>query len=186
MRKVISSISVTLDGFCDHIEMIADEEVHENANELLRGMDTILFGRVTYELMKDSWPAIVKNPTGNKPIDEFAVLMDDIDKIVFSNTLQSVGWKNARLADSELSDVVLNLKQQPGKNIGVGGPSILIALMNLDLIDEYQFHVQPIILGNGLALFKNISERTDLRLLEAKAHASGIVSLRYERTDSSL
>jgi dihydrofolate reductase len=183
MRKLISSINITLDGFCDHTAMIADEELHENANDFLRSVDTILFGRVTYELMKEGWPPIVKNPTGHKPIDDFAVLIDNIDKVVFSRTLKSAGWKNARLADSELSDEVLNLKQHPGKNIGVGGPTLIIELMNLDLIDEYHFNIQPIILGSGLQLFKNIADRRDLKLLESKAYVSGVLSVRYERTD---
>jgi dihydrofolate reductase len=183
MRKLISSINITLDGFCDHTAMIADEELHENANDFLRSVDTILFGRVTYELMKEGWPPIVKNPTGHKPMDDFAGLIDNIDKVVFSRTLKSAGWKNARLADSELSDEVLNLKQQPGKNIGVGGPTLIIELMNLDLIDEYHFNIQPIILGSGLQLFKNIADRRDLKLLESKAYVSGVLSVRYERTD---
>jgi dihydrofolate reductase len=182
MRKLISSINITLDGYCDHTAMIADEELHQNVNDLIRTSDTMIFGRVTYDLMKSSWPPIVNNPTGNKPMDEFAVLIDNIDKVVFSRTMKKAGWKNARLAKESLSDEILKLKKQPGKDILAGGPSILIQLMNLDLIDEYQFNIQPIILGRGLPLFKNITDRVDLKLVEAKVQGSGVVTMIYERT----
>jgi len=171
MRKLIASINITLDGFCDHNAVIADEELHQNANELLRNADTILFGRVTYQLMESGWPPIVKKPTGIKSIDEFAVLIDNIDKIVFSHTLKSVEWKNTRLATGDIQEEVLKLKQlrnSGSKNIVVGSPGIIVTLMKLELINEYQFSVQPIVLGSGLPLFKNITNRIDLRLLKTK------------------
>jgi dihydrofolate reductase len=116
MRKLISSINITLDGFCDHTAVIADDELHQNANELLRSVDTVLFGRVTYQLMESSWPPIVKKPTGIKSVDEFAVLIDNIQKIVFSNTLKhvdpiAIGWKNNKLAKGDIKEEVLKLKQ---------------------------------------------------------------------------
>ena len=160
MRKLISSINLTLDGFCDHTAVIADEELHENANELLCHADILLFGRVTYQLMESSWPPIVKKPTGIKAIDEFAVLIDNIPKIVFSHTLKNVSWKNTKLATEGIKNEVLKLKQSRNsgsKNIVVGGPGILIQLMQLGLIDEYQFSVQPIVLGSGLPLFRTSS-----------------------------
>jgi dihydrofolate reductase len=180
MRKLISSINVTLDGFCDHTAGIADDELHQNVNELFKTVDTILFGRKTYQLMETSWPAIVKNPTGVKSVDEFAILIDNISKIVFSNTLKNVEWKNTKLAKEDIKEEVLKLKQQPGKNILVGGPSMIIQLMQFGLIDEYQFYIHPIVLGKGLPLFKNITERIDLKLLKTKALASGVVILYYE------
>jgi dihydrofolate reductase len=180
MKKLISSINITLDGFCDHTAMIADDELHENANELLRRVDTILFGRVTYQLMESGWPPIVKNPTGIKAVDEFAVLIDNISKVVFSNTLKNVEWKNTRLATQDIEEEVLRPKQQPGKSMLVGGPSIIITLMAAGLIDEYQFCVHPIILGSGLPLFKNIRERINLKLLKTKTLGSGVVILDYE------
>lgn len=188
MRKLISSINVTLDGFCNHTAVIADEELHQNANELLKSIDTILFGRVTYQLMESSWPPIVKNPTGIGSVDEFAVLIDNIAKIVFSNTLTNVEWKNTKLAKEGIREEVLKLKQQPGKNILVGGPTIIITLMKLGLIDEYQFCVQPIILGSGLPLFKNIQETIYLKLLRTKTLGSGVVIFYYEpiKNDNSI
>jgi len=171
---------MTLDGFCDHTAMIADEALHQNANELFYDADTIVFGRVTYQLMESAWPAIVQNPTGVKAVDEFAVLIDSIPKIVFSKTLKKVTWKNSTLATGNLEDEVVKLKSQPGKNIMVGGPSIIRALMARDLLDELQLCLQPIVLGNGLRLFQNIKERINLKLLKTKTLGSGVVILTYQ------
>ncbi len=171
---------MTLDGFCDHTAGIADDELHQHYNELLSNADTLLYGRITYQLMESYWPTVVKNPTGNKPMDEFAVLIDNIPKIVFSHTLKNVDWKNAMLAKKDIKEEVLELKQQSGKNILVGSPSLIVALMQLDLIDEYQLCVHPVILGNGLPLFKNINDRINLKLLKTKTFGSGAIVLYYE------
>ncbi len=182
MRKLIAAFNMTLDGFCDHTAMIADDEIHQHYNELLRNADTLIYGRITYQLMESYWPTVVKNPTGNKPTDEFAVIIDDISKIVFSHTLKNVEWKNAKLAKGGIKEEVLELKQQAGKNILVGSPSLIVTLMQLDLIDEYQLCVQPIILGNGLPLFKNINDRINLKILKTKIFGSGSITLYYEPT----
>ena len=182
MRKVIAAINMTLDGFCDHTALIADDEIHQHYNELLSNTGTLLYGRITYQLMESYWPSVVKNPTGNKPIDEFAVLIDVIPKIVFSRTLKNVNWKNTALKHEIIKEDILELKQQPGKNILVGSRSLIIALMQLNLIDEYQISVQPIVLGSGLPLFKNVRDRVDLKLLKTKIFACGAVTLYYEPT----
>jgi dihydrofolate reductase len=180
MRKLIAAINMTLDGFCDHTAMIADDEIHQHYNDLLRAADTLLYGRITYQLMESYWPSIVTNPTGNKPTDEFAVLMDNIEKIVFSRSLKDVAWKNVKLKRELISEEVLELKRQSGKNILAGSPTLIVALMNLGLIDEYQLNVQPTILGTGLRLFKNAKDRTDLRLLKTKTFSCGAVTFYYE------
>ena len=171
---------MTLDGFCDHTAMTADDEIHEHYNELLSNAGTLLYGRITYQLMESYWPTVVKNPTGNKPMDEFAVLIDNISKIVFSRTLKSVHWKNTELKKEIIKEEVLKLKQQAGKNILAGSPSLIVALANLDLIDEYQLAIQPTILGNGLPLFKNIKDRIDLKLFKTKTFGCGVVAHYYE------
>ena len=168
MRKLIAAINMTLDGFCDHTAMIADEEIHQHYSELLSNADTLIYGRITYQLMESYWPSVVKNPTGIKPTDEFAVLIDNISKIVFSRTLQTVDWKNTKLKKEVIKEEVLELKQQVGKNILVGSPGLIAAFTQLDLIDEYQLSVQPIVLGNGLPLFKNFNDRINLKLLKTK------------------
>jgi len=173
-------MNMTLDGFCDHTAMIADEEIHQHYNELLSNADTLIYGRTTYQLMESYWPSVVKKPTGNKAMDEFAVLIDNIPKIVFSRTLKTVDWKNTTLKNEVTREEISELKQHPGKNIVVGSPSLIVGLMKLDLIDEYQLGVQPIVLGSGLSLFKNVKDRTNLRLLKTKTFNCGAVILYYE------
>jgi dihydrofolate reductase len=183
MRKLIAATNMTLDGFCDHTALIADDEIHQHYNNLLTNADTILYGRITYQLMESYWPTVVENPTGNKPIDEFGLLIDNISKIVFSHTLKNVSWKNARLAKRDIKEEVLELKQQQGGDILVGSRSLIVTLMNLNLIDEFQLCVQPIILGNGLPLLRNINDRINLKLLKTKTFSSsGVIALYYEPT----
>jgi dihydrofolate reductase len=182
MRKLIAAINMTLDGFCDHTAVIADDEMHQHYNELLNSAGTLLYGRITYQLMENYWPTIVKNPTGNKPTDDFAVAIDNIPKIVFSHTLKNVEWKTAKLAKRDIKEEVLGLKQQTGRSIFVGSPSLIVTLTNLDLIDEYQLCVHPIILGNGLPLFKNINDRINLNLINTKTFGSGAIILYFEPT----
>ena len=181
MRKLIAAINMTLDGFCDHTALIADDEIHQHYNELLRNTDTLIYGRITYQLMESYWPTVVKNPTGNKPMDEFAVIIDNISKTVFSHTLKNVEWKNAKLAKRNIKEEVLELRQQAGKDILVGSRSLIVALLNLNLIDEFQLSVQPIIAGKGLPLFKNINDKIHLKLLKTKTFiSSGSITLYYE------
>ena len=97
MRKLIAAINMTLDGFCDHTAMIADDEIHQHYNELLSNADTLIYGRITYQLMESYWPTVVKNPTGNKPTDEFAVLIDNISKIVFSPHAEKCGLEKCKV-----------------------------------------------------------------------------------------
>ena len=172
-------MNMTLDGFCDHTSMIADDEIHQHYNELLRGADTLIYGRITYQLMESYWPTVVKEPTGNKPVDEFAILIDNISKIVFSHALKDVDWKNARVAKRGLREEILELKQQPGKDILVGSPGLIVAALNLNLVDECQFSVQPTIAGKGLPLFKNINDKIDLKLLRTKTFGCGAVTFYY-------
>src|SRR5581483_10556409 len=105
MRKIIAAINMTLDGFCDHTAIIPDEEMHDHYAELLRNADAVLYGRITYQLM-NYWRDVVKNPSGNKAMDEFAVVMDRVPKIVFSHTMKSVDWESAKLAKRSLKEEV--------------------------------------------------------------------------------
>jgi dihydrofolate reductase len=130
--------------------------------------------------MESYWPSLVKSPSGNKAMDEFAIAIDNIPKIVFSRTLQDVDWKNTILKKEVIKEEVLAIKQQTGKPILAGSPGLIVALAQLDLIDEYQLAVQPTILGSGLPLFKNIRERINLKLLKTKTFGCGAVALYYE------
>jgi dihydrofolate reductase len=182
MKKLIAAINMTLDGFCDHTSVIADEELHQHYNELLSNAGIILYGRITYQLMESYWPSVVKNPTGNKPIDEFAVLIDNIPKIVYSRTLKNVDWKNTELKRKIIKEEISELKRHSEKNIFAGSPGLIVALTQLNLIDEYQLCIHPVVLGKGLPLFKNITDRIDLKLLKTKTLGSGAVTVYYEPT----
>jgi dihydrofolate reductase len=180
MRKLIAAINMTVDGFCDHTAGIPDDELHQHYNELLISAGALLYGRITYQLMESFWPSVVKNPSGNKAIDEFAVLIDNVPKIVFSHSLKNVEWKNSELKREINKEEIIELKQKDGNNIFVGSPSLIVAFTQLNLIDEYQLCVHPIILGKGLPLFKRISDRIDLKLLKTKVFSSGSIILYYE------
>lgn len=179
MRKVIAAMNMTLDGFCHHTSMGADDEIHRHYAELIRSTGTAIYGRVTYQLM-EYWPTVLKNPTGNKATDEFAVAMDNVSKVVFSHTLKEVTWKTARIAKQGIKEEVSALRQQPGKDIVVGSPGLIVQCANLDLIDEYQLAVHPTIAGKGLLLFKNINDRVDLELVKTKTFGCGAVLFYYK------
>ena len=173
---------MTLDGFCDHTAIIPDEEIHQHYTDLLSNADTILYGRITYQLM-EFWRTLAENPSGKKSMDDFAIVMDNTPKIVFSNTLKNVDWKSAKLASQDLEKEVLELKQQTGKDILVGSRSLIIQLMKLNLINEFQLCVHPVIAGNGLPLFENIKDSTTLKLLTTKTFSGGAVTLYYQPTN---
>lgn len=181
MRKLIAAINMTVDGFCDHTATnTVDDELHEHYNDLLRGADTLLYGRTTYQLMESYWPTLVKHPSGNKAEDGFAVLIDDIHKIIYSRTLDSVDWNNSTLKHDIVKEDILQLKQQDGKPILAGSPSIIVQLTQMGLIDEYQLCIHPIIVGKGLPLFRSITDRIDLKLSKTKTFGSGAVVMYYE------
>jgi dihydrofolate reductase len=180
MRKLIAAINMTLDGYCDHTAMIPDEELHQHYSDLLRSAGALIYGRITYQLMESHWPSVVKKPTGIRSMDEFALAIDDIQKIVFSRTLKEVGWKNVSLKKEVTKDGILDLKRQPGKDMLVGSPGLIVALAQLGLVDEFQLGLQPTVVGSGLPLFKGIKERMDLKLLWTKAFGCGAVIHCYE------
>jgi dihydrofolate reductase len=181
MRKLIFAVNTTLDGCVDHTKQIADEETHEYFTHLMRDVDLLVFGRKTYQLMVPFWPEVAKNQSMTKAENEFAQTFDSINKIVFSRSLDSAADKNTRLVRANLRDEMLKLKQEPGKNILVGGVDIPSQLMELGLVDDYRFVVGPIVAGAGRRLLEGISlqERLQLELVESKIFKSGCVALRY-------
>ena len=181
MRNVIFAINITLDGCCDHTKVIADDETLEYFTNLMREVDLQVFGRKTYQLMVPYWPEVAKNPSETKADHEFARAFDSVNKLVFSRSLDSVEGRNTRIVRTNLHDEIVKLKQEPGKNILVGGVDIPSQLMELGLVDEYRFVVSPIIAGEGRRLLEGVSlrERLHLKLVESKNFKSGCVALRY-------
>ncbi|MGA9977833.1 MAG: dihydrofolate reductase family protein [Candidatus Sulfotelmatobacter sp.] len=181
MRNVIYAINLTLDGCCDHTKFNPDEETHEYFTQLLREVDLLVFGRKTYQLMVPYWPDIAKSQSETKADIEFAQTFVSKKKIVFSRSLAGAEDKNTRIVRSNLRVEILKLKQEPGKNILLGGVDVPSQLMELGLIDEYRFVVMPIIAGEGRRLFEgvNLPEKRRLKLVESKTFESGCVALRY-------
>ena len=186
MRKVFVFMMVTLDGFFEgpNKELdwhIVDEEFNQYAIDLLSKVDALLFGRVTYQLMADYWPAAATNPSTPKSDVEIADKMNNLPKIVFSKTLQEVKWNNSRLVKENIAEEISKMKQQPGKDMVIfGSGSIVSTFMQQGLIDEYRIIVNPIVLGNGNPLFKGINDKQNLKLLKTKVLGSGVVILYYQ------
>ena len=178
MRKIIAGINMTLDGYCDHDAVIPDDEIHQHYADLIRSTDLMLYGRITYQLM-EYWREVVEKPIGNMAIDEFAHIMNKTPKIVFSHTLKNVDWKSARLATQTLEQEIETLRQQSGDNVLVGSRSLIIQLMKLGLVDEFQLCIHPVIAGSGLPLFDNLKDRITLKLTKTKTFSSGAVVMYY-------
>jgi len=181
MRNLIFAINLTLDGCCDHTKTMGDDEILEFYTQLMRDVDLQVFGRKTYQLMVPYWPEIAKNQSDTKASNEFARTFAAINKVVFSRTLDGVEDGNTRMVRGDLHHEILKLKQESGKSIVVGGVDIASQLIELGLVDEYRFVVQPIVAGEGRRLLDRVSlrERLRLKLVESKILKSGSVALRY-------
>jgi len=182
MRKLILFNLITLDGFFEGVNKEldwhnVDKEFNEFANEQLLSAGTLLFGRVTYELMASYWTTV--SATEDDPI--IAEKMNSFPKIVFSRTLKKADWNNTKLVKENIKEEVNKLKQQPGKDIFVmGSANLCSTLIQLNLIDEYRITINPILLGKGNSLFKGLHDRLNLTLVKTKIFNSGKVLLYYE------
>jgi dihydrofolate reductase len=172
-------MNVSLDGVADHTVAIADNELHNFAAEVLRSLDLLLFGRVTYQLMEGYWPHAHDDPDATRSMKDFADMFNAMPKIVFSKTLQEAGWQNSRIVRENAVEEVARLKRQPGKNLSIGGISISRELMRHGLIDEYILLVHPVVWGTGRRLFDGMEDRINLKLIETRKFKSGVIVLRY-------
>jgi dihydrofolate reductase len=181
MRKVIFFMLTSLDGFFEGSDRDinwhnVDEEFNKFAVEQLNSVDTLLFGRVTYEGMAGYWPT--PTAVANDPV--VAGKMNSLPKIVFSKTLSSADWENTRLIKGNFVEEISNLKQQPGKDLIIFGSSDLaVTFLEHGLIDEYRIMVNPVILGKGKTLFQGIRNKLELKFLKTKIFNSGNVLLYY-------
>jgi dihydrofolate reductase len=181
MRNVIYAINITLDGCCDHTKVLADDEILEYFTDLMRDVDVQVFGRKTYELMVPYWPDVAKDQSATKADSDFARAFESVKKVVFSRSLDSTEDRNTRIVRTNLRDEILKLKQEPGKNILVGGVDIPSQLIELGLVDEYRFVVAPIIAGEGRRLLEgvNFPKKLQLKFVDSKVFKLGCVALRY-------
>src|SRR5260221_14240870 len=179
MRPLRYSINVTLDGCCDHREGVVDEDLHRHAAENLAQADALLFGRVTYEMMEAAWRSPAPAEARPAWMQPFARSIDAAKKYVVSSTLERVDW-NAEIVRGDLRKAVQQLKQESGKGLFVAGVKLPLALTELGLIDEYEFVVQPRLVGHGPTLFAGLSMHVDLKLVSRLEFGSGAVGMRYE------
>jgi dihydrofolate reductase len=181
MRKVIYAINLTLDGCFDHDKQVVDDDKLEYFTELTRESDLFVYGRKTYQLMVPYWPDVAKDPSASKADRDFANAFEAARKLVFSRSLKTAEDKSTRITRADLRDEILKLKQEPGKNILLGGVDIPSQLIKLDLIDEYRFVFSPVIAGEGRRLLAGVSlpQTLRLKLVDTQALKSGSVALRY-------
>lgn len=180
---------VSLDGYYAGMDgnidwHVVDDEFNQFAIEETQKFGVILFGRVTYKIFEDFWPKAVSDPKMSKEDLEIAKIINDIEKIVFSKTLEEVRetseWKNVRLFKEIIPDEIQKLKKEPGKDMVIfGSGTIVQALTNFNLVDEYRLMVNPVILGKGKLLFKNV-KKLNLKLISTKIFKSGNVLLFYK------
>jgi dihydrofolate reductase len=179
MRPLRYSINVTLDGCCDHRQMVPGEDLHRNAVENIERADALLFGRVTYEMMEEAWRPPARTEGRPDWMEPFARTIDAAKKYVVSSTLDRVDW-NAELVRGDLAKAVQQLKQETGKGLFTGGVKLPLALAELGLIDEYEIVVHPRLVGHGPTLFAGLSKRVDLKLVNRLEFRSGAVAMQYE------
>lgn len=181
MRKLIYSINLTADGCCDHTKGIGDEAIHEFFQNLILECDTFVYGRKTYELMVPFWPDIAKSKSGStKSINDFAEAYTSVKQIVvFSRTLEKADYEKAIVVQGDLHEEILELKQQEGKSILLGGVDLAAQVVETGLVDEYYFVIHPVLVGEGRRLFDTVQLQHNLRLIETKVIGINSVMLRY-------
>lgn len=188
MRKLIYSSMVSLDGFVarpngDLDWVLIDEELHTFINDQQREVNLYCYGRGMYEVLR-YWETADKDPTLRAFEREFARIWQNTPKLIFSSTLEEVEG-NAQLVRGDAVAEVRRLKQQPGKDMEVGGPTLATAFIQRNMIDVYGLFVQPVLLGKGLPFFPSLETSLNLRLVETRPFQSGVVYLRYLVADNS-
>ena len=186
MRKLIFFMHTSLDGFVagpnGEMHWIkVDEEIFDFVGTMTEKADTALYGRVTYEMMEAYWPEAGKKPNATKHDIEHSEWYNKVPKVVLSRTMNQMGIDNTRVVSNRLPENINDIKNQDGKNIIIfGSPSASQSLLNENLVDEFWLFVNPIILGKGMPLFKDVTETTKLKLLESKTFSCGVIALHYE------
>jgi dihydrofolate reductase len=180
MRKVIFGMNISIDACYDHTKFNGDDEIHEYFADLMKDVDLVVYGRKMYDLIVPYFTEIAKTQSGSEATNKFAKTVTDVDKIVFSRTLETVEG-NTRIMRGNLEEEIRNLKQQPGKKISIGGVSLREQLTALGLVDEFYFVIHPVLVGDGKRLMENtgLKENLNLKLVDSKIFKSGCIGLHY-------
>jgi len=186
MRNLIFFMHTSLDGFVTgpngEMNWIkVDDEIFDFVGTMTDNADTALYGRVTYEMMQSYWPTAGDDPDASKHDKEHSAWYNKVAKIVLSKTMSDKGLNNTTVISDQLADNISKIKKQDGENILIfGSPGASHSLLGLGLIDEFWLFVNPVLLGEGIPLFKNVMETTELKLVEAKTFSCGVIALHYE------
>jgi dihydrofolate reductase len=191
MRNLIFFMHTSLDGFVagpngemNWIKL--DESLFDFVATMTANADAALYGRVTYEMMQSYWPTAGDEPDASKHDKEHSAWYNKVQKIVLSKTMNDSGLQHTQVISDQLSDNIHKLKQQEGKNILIfGSPRASQSLLNEGLIDEFWLFVNPIILGEGMPLFKNITGTTQLKLVESKTFDCGVIGMHYGKLQTN-
>jgi dihydrofolate reductase len=183
MRKLIYGINISLDGCCDHTKFGGGDDMVAYFRELLEGVDMVIYGRKTYELMVPFWPDIAQTQSMNEASNAFARVFANLKRVVVSQSIERIDNEQTMVIRDNLKEEVIKLKQLPGKAISTGGVALPARLIELGLIDEFHMVVHPVIVGQGRRLFTEMSlpDNLGLKLTASKTLSSGCVALRYER-----
>jgi dihydrofolate reductase len=187
MRKLVSFFHVSLDGYVAGLNgemdwIKVDDEIFEHVGDRVNDSDTALYGRVTWQMMEGYWPTAADQPNASKHDIEHAAWYKKAEKIVLSKSMQGELLPNTVFIGEEVEQRIQAVKQQAGNEILLfGSPSATHSLLQYDLIDEFWLFVNPVLLGEGIPLFKNVTETTQLTLVSAKTFANGVVCMHYKK-----
>lgn len=187
MRKLVFFMHASLDGFVAGPNgelnwVTVNDEIFDFVATMTAKADTALYGRVTYEMMESYWPTAGAKPNASKHDKEHSDWYKNVSKVVLSTTLNDESLENTKVIANQLADNINAIKQQQGKNILIfGSPTASHSLIGEELVDEFWIFVNPVLIGQGIPLFKNVTGITKLKLLETKIFSSGVIALHYEK-----
>jgi dihydrofolate reductase len=187
MRKLVLFMHVSLDGFAADANsglgwISYDSELQQYADAIVATVGSPIYGRITYELMAGYWPTMLDDPDASEHDKAHARWVDKATKIVFSKTIKKAEWNNTIVINDNIAEEINKLKQLPGKDLVIfGSPGLAHSFMELDLIDEYQLTLNPVLLGSGIPAYQNIKNKTNLKLVKATSLKSGVIGLHYAR-----
>jgi dihydrofolate reductase len=183
MGLLTFALNVTLDGCIDHRAGIPDDDLLDYFTQLVGGAGAMLYGRTTYELMEDAWPAIARDEKAPRAMRDWALQIDGMTKYVVSSSRRDFPWNKTVRVEGDLKEAVTALKEKTPKGLLVGSPMLSAALENMGLIDEYRIVVHPVIAGHGPTLFHGLERPRHLELLETKRLPSGVTATHFRRKE---